>query len=48
MDVFLLMAFLYVLDKGNNKRVVKIERNKFINIRKTLEYFRNNAAAKLP
>ena len=41
------MVFVYALDKGNKKWVMKIERNKFIKIRKTVEYFWTDTATKL-
>ena len=42
------MAFVYALDRGNKKWMMKIESNKFISIRKTVEYFGIDTATKLP
>ena len=41
------MAFVYAVDRGNKRWVIKIESNKFINIRKTAEYFETDTATKL-
>ena len=42
------MVFVYRLDKGNKKCVMKNESNNFINIKKTLEYFATDTPIKLP
>lgn len=42
------MAFVYAVDRGNKRWVIKIESNKLINSRKTVEYFETNTATKLP
>ena len=46
-DVLILMVFAYAFNKINEKWVMKIDRNKFVNIRKIVKYLGNEVAKKL-
>ena len=48
MKVLVLMVFAYAINKINEKLVIKIETNKFFNIRKIVEYLGTDFTKNLP